>query len=428
MHGATEYLCATMIETLYFLGIRAYDLLIWLLRPFHKKAALLWKGRRTTWAALEKFAKTNSRPTIWMHCASLGEFEQGRPLLEALHAQYANYALVLTFFSPSGYEVRKSYPLASLVAYLPSDSPRNAKRFCRLLQPSVAIFVKYEFWHYYLAALQHRGAHILSVSTIFNEKHPITKPQHYFYRAMMHRFDHFFVQNVFSAELLRSMGIERCTLSGDTRFDRVLTVATQRQPIAKAVAFTQGVFTLVMGSVWEEDLKQVGEVLDACAFPVRILLAPHEIDEASLRKTMAYFPQKKAVRFSDYMPEQPTEAEVLLIDNIGMLSSLYQYADVAYVGGAFGKGLHNILEAAVYGVPVLFGTNYYKFQEAVDLIAAEGAFSVADASSFSAIFTRFAQDDELRKTAGARAGAYVRAKQGATDTIMNYIGKQMQLS
>ncbi len=411
-----------MSEFLYSVVLRLYSIAIRVASPFYPKAKLLRQGRQAVWQQLSSF-NPECRPVLWFHCASLGEFEQGRPVIEACKSQFPQHAILLTFFSPSGYEIRKNYPQADLVTYLPADSAHNARKFCQLVQPTVAIFVKYEFWHFYTLYLKKQGVHLLSISAIFRENHRIFKPSGQFLRRVVARFNHLFVQNNASQERLVRAGISQASVAGDTRFDRVVEIAQNRQRIELAEQFAAESFTVVMGSVWHHDLEIVAQVLDAFPHPLRLIIAPHEIDEPSLQRTEAFFTRKEIQRYSQYNPN--TSAEILLVDNIGMLSSLYQYGQIAYVGGAFGKGLHNVLEASVYGIPVIFGAKYEKFQEAVELIEEKAAFSMATPEAFAQIFTKLYQQRDFRKEAGARAAAYVQQRQGATKIILQHLRQQL---
>lgn len=413
-----------MVKTLYYIGLKLYSLAIWLASFFHKKARLLFAGRRNSWPKLQEFKQTNTKPVIWFHCASLGEFEQGRPLIEACKKELTEHAIVLTFFSPSGYEIRKNYPHADLIAYLPADSPTNAKRFYDLVKPELAVFVKYEFWHYYISTMVKNAVHTISVSAIFIPEHHIFKSGRTFFRKMVASFDTLFVQNEQSKALLQSIDINQVEISGDTRFDRVLEIESQKKEITIAEQFVNSTFCFVIGSAWVQDLQVIGTTLNSFDAPLKVIIAPHEIDEENILKIEAFFKNKRVARYSTF--SNKSESDVLIVDNIGMLSSLYQYADIAYVGGAFGKGLHNTLEAAVYGIPVIFGSNYHKFQEAIDLVKLQGAFTVNNTEEFNQVFGDLYNDSEFRLDCGSKAGKFVKERAGATKQIMEYIKRYFQ--
>ncbi len=415
-----------MAKILYYLGLKLYGFAIWLASFFIEKAKLTYTGRQESWGVLENFSKTNSRTVIWFHCASLGEFEQGRPVIEACKQRFPEIAIALTFFSPSGYEIRKKYQHADLITYLPGDSPKNAHKFYELLQPKMAIFVKYEFWHYYIATMKKNGVNTICISSIFIPENSIFKPESSFFRKMVGSLNHLFLQDNQSKKLLEDIGIEQTTVSGDTRFDRVKEIESKKKKIEIAEQFTHNAFCLVIGSCWPHDLEVIAPTLEHFSKPLKIIIAPHEIAELSLKKIESFFTRKKTIRFSVF--NSNAQADILIIDNIGMLSSLYQYANIAYIGGAFGKGLHNTLEAAVYGIPVVFGENYRKFKEAIDLVALKAAFSVKSEADFTEIFHKLYDEKALREDAGKKASNFVNNKTGATQQILDYIVKYLQIN
>ena len=369
-----------------------------------------------------------------MHCASLGEFEQGRPVLEAIKQQYPDIPIVLTFYSPSGYEIRKNYPGADFIYYLPPDSPQNAKRFLAAVQPSLAIFVKYEFWHFYLKALKSKRVPTLLISAIFRKKQTFFKSYGGFWRNMLNTFDQLFVQTADSAALLKESGLgEKVTISGDTRFDRVITIAGNKEPLPLIAAFCANFPVIVAGSTWIED----EEVLDhfARTHPeVRFIIAPHEIHENRLKEIEKLF--VNTIRFSKWKTISESERKslppginVLIIDNIGMLSRLYSYADITYIGGAFGgDGIHNILEAVVYYKPVVFGPVYEGFKETTELVDAGGAETVENALELEKVFNTLLEHKDLRENKGKISGTYVRENAGATAIIMQYIQENRLLT
>ena len=361
-----------------------YNLVILLVRLiakaaalFDPKARLLIQGQHKLIQKITDAFATNHSPVLWIHCASLGEFEQGRPVIEGLRKLYPSHKILLTFFSPSGYEVRKTYAQADWVFYLPWDSSKNASHFIRAVKPVLAIFVKYEFWFHYSNELKKREIPLISISSIFRKDQVFFKSYGRFYRSILTKFTYFFVQNEESLQLLKSIGIRSVTVGGDTRFDRVKSLVNQAEEIEIAKEFKAGQKTFVIGSCWAEDLEILAPFINEKSSQLKFIIAPHEITEtiiSSIEKTL----KVKCIRFSQVVDESE-QASVLIIDNIGMLSRLYRYGEFAYVGGAFGKGLHNILEPACYGIPVFFGNkNYEKFREAIDLINRGGAFAVND--------------------------------------------------
>ncbi len=401
-----------------------------LIAPLNPKAKLWVDGRRNWSERLAGALAGNRAPVAWFHAASLGEFEQGRPVIEAFRQQYPAYKILLTFFSPSGYEVRKNYAGADFIAYLPSDTPANARRFVQLVKPSIAFFIKYEFWANYLHELKAAQVPVISFSTIFRPGQLFFKPYGGFYRSLLHQFDHILVQNEVSVRLLDSIGITRTTLAGDTRFDRVKQVADQKKEIPAAAAFRldpagQPVPVLVAGSAWQQDMDVLIPFLNAFTQPLKVIIAPHEIHDDEIEKWRQQL-QRPSVRFSQVTAgdtSQLATAEVLIIDNIGMLSSLYQYGQYAYIGGAFGKGLHNILEAATFSMPLFFGPNYRKFQEAIDLIAEGGAVSVNNTQELTMAFGRLYTDNSAWQKAAATSRGYVVRNIGATGKVMHIVNQ-----
>lgn len=357
-----------------------------------------------------------------MHCSSLGEFEQGKPLLEAIRQNHPDHFILLTFFSPSGYEVRKNDPVADHICYLPMDRPYAANQFLNIVQPSLVVFVKYEFWFYYLNEIKDRNIPLLLVSGIFREGQTFFKWYGGFYRRMLHCFTHLFVQNEASLLLLKKIGVtDNVSISGDTRFDRVIEIASHVESVEWIKYFCGDYPVIVAGSTWTED----DEALDHFAnhHPnLRFIIAPHDIDEDRLKECEKLY--TNSIRYSIFKASKqiPENKNVLILDNMGMLSKIYHYATIAYIGGGFGDdGIHNALEAAVFYKPVLFGPVYDKYFEAVELINREGAFSVDDALELEDQLNTLLNDRELLQQTGRNAGEYVREKAGACDTIMNYL-------
>jgi 3-deoxy-D-manno-octulosonic-acid transferase len=410
---------------LYSLGTKAYALLLQASAPFHAKAAQWVAGRRDIFAALEQKLAGNSQPVAWFHCASLGEFEQGRPLIEKFAADYPQYKILLTFFSPSGYEVRKNYAGAHYIFYLPIDSAANAHRFVDLVKPQLAVFVKYEFWYYYLSELHRRQIPVISVSAIFRPSQLFFKPYGGFYRKILNLFTHIFTQNQASTALLQNIGINQVTVAGDTRFDRVLQTAASVKTIPLVEQFKAGKPIFVVGSSWPQDMDILLPFIQEQANQLKFIIAPHELHANELSKILADL-KGLAVRFSEAKESTVADYQVLLIDNIGMLSSLYRYGTYAYIGGAFGKGLHNTLEAAVFGLPLFFGPAYHKFQEAIDLVTMGVAHPIQNTAALKTQFNQLAADAYLRETITRKAQNYVQEQAGATDIIMQYVHQRLQ--
>ncbi len=385
---------------------------------FDAKTRLLVKGHQHDLKKIREAFTTNKSPVIWIHCASLGEFEQGRPVLEALRKLYPSCKILLTFFSPSGYEVRKKYNQADWVFYLPWDTARNASQFIEAAKPVLSIFVKYEFWYHYSLELKKRNLPLISISTIFRKDQVFFKPYGNFYRGILEKFTHFFVQNDKSLKLLQSIGIQDATLAGDTRFDRVKSLVEQGIKIDIAKRFKSDQKTFVIGSCWPEDLTVLIPFINKKSASLKFIIAPHEITESFIT-TIEKGLTVSSVRFSQ-ADNKLEDASVLIIDNIGMLSQLYRYGEFAYVGGAFGKGLHNILEPACYGIPIFFGNkNYKKFQEAVDLTNLGGAFIVNDFQDLSSKY-EMANTPQTFLLACQVTQQYVEDNLGATKKIVDY--------
>ena len=439
---------------------------------FNKKIKKMWRGEREAVDLLKEKVDPTAK-YVWFHAASLGEFEQGRPLIEQLRATHPEYKILLTFFSPSGYEVRKNYEGADIVCYLPLDTIRNARRFLRAVHPVMAFFIKYEFWYNYLHILRHRGVPVYSVSSIFRPGQVFFKWYGRNYAKVLHCITHFFVQNEVSLQLLKGIGIDEATVVGDTRFDRVLQIKEQAKelPIVEEFKGING-----KGDTCKEDLSEnacKGDLSedackddlsedackddlseDACKYDLsengckgckvfvagsswqpdedifirffndhpdwKLIIAPHVIGEDHLAYILDKL-QMKAVRYTQATEQSAAEARCLIIDCFGLLSTIYRYGEIAYVGGGFGVGIHNVPEAAVWGVPVLFGPNNKRFQEAQDLLACKGSFEVTDYDSFNTIISRLISDDKFRHQCGEASANYVKSRSGATDIIMKSV-------
>lgn len=421
---------------------------------FNKKIKKMWRGEREAVDLLKEKVDPTAK-YVWFHAASLGEFEQGRPLIEQLRATHPEYKILLTFFSPSGYEVRKNYEGADIVCYLPLDTIRNARRFLRAVHPVMAFFIKYEFWYNYLHILRHRGVPVYSVSSIFRPGQVFFKWYGRNYAKVLHCITHFFVQNEVSLQLLKGIGIDEATVVGDTRFDRVLQIKEQAKklPIVEAFKGINGKGDACKDDLSEDACKRVLSK-DACKDDLaengckvfvagsswqpdedifirffndhpdwKLIIAPHVIGEDHLAYILDKL-QMKAVRYTQATEQSAAEARCLIIDCFGLLSTIYRYGEIAYVGGGFGVGIHNVPEAAVWGVPVLFGPNNKRFQEAQDLLACKGSFEVTDYDSFNTIISRLISDDKFRHQCGEASANYVKSRSGATDIIMkSVVGK-----
>ena len=419
-------------KSLYNLFLFLYSCGIRVVAIANPKARKWILGRRNIFDTINEQRSTSNEQPIWMHCASLGEFEQGRPLLEALRSQNPKVKIVLTFFSPSGYEVMKDYRGADHVFYLPMDSPVNAKKFLDAVNPSLVLWVKYEYWFYYLAEIKKRNIPVLLISGIFRKKQPFFKWYGEIWRKMLESFTHFFVQNTESQQLLSTIGFtENVSLNGDTRFDRVLEIADHFTAVPGIAEFCGNSQVIVAGSTWEEDEIELLHFVNVHK-QVKFIIAPHEIDKANLKDVKEEFPD--SIFYSELNNEQRTtdsgQPNVLIVDNIGMLSRLYKYATVAYVGGGYGAdGVHNVLEAAVYSKPVVFGPVYEKFDEATGLINAGGAVSIDGGPvKLENILNNLLQDEAARKKMGEAAQQFVNENAGASKKIIQFIQEKRLLT
>lgn len=396
---------------------------------FNEKVRKMWRGEREAFKILKQKVDPNAK-YIWFHAASLGEFEQGRPLMERIRKDYPQYKILLTFYSPSGYEVRKNYEGADIICYMPVDTRLNAIRFLRLVRPVMAFFIKYEFWSNFLHILKHRNIPTYSVSSIFREDQVFFKWYGRNYAGVLKCFTRFFVQNEESKRLLEGIGITAMDVVGDTRFDRVLQIKEAAKQLPICEAFRTGVASsqsadvphhdfkvFVAGSSWPPDenifIPFFNEHKDW-----RLLIAPHVIAEEHLKLILSLIEGKKVVRYTQTTPEEAAEADVLIIDCFGLLSSMYNYGDVAYIGGGFGVGIHNTLEAAVWNMPVIFGPNNKKFQEAQGLLKSGGGFEINTYEDFSGLMSSLMNDETFLKQAGDKAGAFVAHLAGATDKVL----------
>lgn len=396
---------------------------------FNEKVRKMWHGEREAFKILKQKVDPNAK-YIWFHAASLGEFEQGRPLMERIRKEYPQYKILLTFYSPSGYEVRKNYEGADIICYMPVDTRLNAIRFLRLVRPVMAFFIKYEFWSNFLHILKHRNIPTYSVSSIFREDQVFFKWYGRSYAGVLKCFTRFFVQNEESKRLLEGIGITAVDVVGDTRFDRVLQIKEAAKHLPICEAFRTGVASsqsadvphhdfkvFVAGSSWPPDENIFIPFFNKHK-DWRLLIAPHVIAEEHLKLILSLIKGKKVVRYTQTTPEEAAEADVLIIDCFGLLSSMYNYGDVAYIGGGFGVGIHNTLEAAVWNMPVIFGPNNKKFQEAQGLLKSGGGFEINTYEDFSGLMSSLMNDETFLKQAGDKAGTFVAHLAGATDKVL----------
>ncbi|MCB0583067.1 MAG: 3-deoxy-D-manno-octulosonic acid transferase [Phaeodactylibacter sp.] len=419
------------MHILYPFAIHLYGLFLRLAALFHPKAARWIAGRRHWRRRHRELLKENTPgggPLVWFHCASLGEFEQGRPVIELLKAGHPEVRILLTFFSPSGYEVRKGYGGADYIAYLPLDTPANARDFVALWQPAAAVFVKYEFWASHLRALREAGVPIVLASALFRPEQLFFRRHGGFFRQIPGWFAHIFVQDEGSARLLREAGFDNYTVAGDSRVDRVLQIAEQAPSFPLVERFAGRAPVLVIGSSWPEDEARLLPFLNEQLPPEwKAIIAPHQVDEGHIRQITGRL-KLPWQRYSEALKreeaqtrgEEKVEARVLVIDNIGLLSALYQYGRIAYIGGAFGSGLHNTLEPIAFGLPVIFGPKYQKFEEARYLVQSGGGFSISSREELQEKFAELRREEAWR-TASQKARAYVLQNSGASEKASAFI-------
>jgi len=405
---------------LYQTGIFIYAISVKVASFFNEKARQFVNGRRHWQKKLAEKIETNAR-YIWVHCASLGEFEQGRPLIEEIKKQFPEYRILLTFFSPSGYEIRKNYELADIVMYLPVDTRRNAKRFLRLVQPEKAFFIKYEYWHFYIDELKKRNIPLYIVSAIFRENQYFFKNSLWgkWYRKMLLKTEHFFVQNEKSAQLLQTIGLNNFTVSGDTRFDRVATIARSAKEIPLVEKFKNNQPLLIAGSTWKPDEELLAAFINNHP-NLKVVLAQHEFTDSNINK-LEQLLKTSHIRLSIADENEVARFQVLIIDSVGLLSSLYRYGNLAYIGGGFGVGIHNILEAATFGLPIIFGPNYEKFKEAVDLKNTGGAFPIQNFNELESTLNEFLNNNRRLAKASTVCKNYVEKNTGSTNLIIKKV-------
>ena len=405
---------------LYWIGIKLFYLLAVVFSLFLRKARLFVLGRRGLYKLLRAKIQPGDR-VFWFHCASLGEFEQGRPLIEEIKSRFPDVKILLTFFSPSGFEVRKDYKYADVVSYMPVDSPVDAARFLEIVNPEKAFFIKYEYWYFFLRALKRKSIPVYLVSAIFRKDQVFFKPYGRWFRSMLYDFEHIFVQNAASKKLLARYGITAVTVSGDTRFDRVKQIAQDAEQLEQIETFRDSHFLVVAGSTWPQDEALLIRYFQQAGPEMKWIIAPHEVDKTRIEGLVKKFPADQVIRYSRLDKSNLTHISVIIVDSIGLLAALYQYAKVAYVGGGFGKGIHNILEPATFGIPVIFGPGYGKFMEAVDLKEQGGAFAINGYGSFQRLMDDLIENQEKVENAGTICKQYVERNAGATTKILSHI-------
>lgn len=412
-----KYVEIAIYNTFIFL----YQTAIRIAALFNEKARLWVNGRKDIFTKLSNALSGNTHPILWVHCASLGEFEQGRPLIERFKREFPDYKILLTFFSPSGYEIRKNYNQADWVFYLPADTKSNARTFVQLVQPKLAVFVKYEYWYHYLNELHNTHTPAILISAIFRENAIFFKWYGALHRKMLQLFSHLFVQTYDSVERAKQfVSSEKITLAGDTRFDRVYEIAGSFEPIPAIADFIKDRKVIVAGSTWPEDEIQLKKLMDQLEDEMLLIIAPHEITETHLQFVNNTFPG--CVFYSQLKQNPQLNGSVLIIDNIGMLSKLYHYSTISYIGGGFNKsGIHNTLEAAVYGKPVVFGPNYQKFAEAVGLINCGGGFSYQNDNELIKVVQSLLGNEQKLQSVGTAADQFVKNNTGATEKIITWV-------
>lgn len=403
---------------IYNLAMYLLELGVKLAGLFSDKPAKMVKGHRDAYDLLKSKIDRNAR-YIWFHAASLGEFEQGRPLIERIRKEYPQYKILQTFFSPSGYEVRKNYDGADIVCYLPIDTPSNVKKFIDLVNPCMVFFVKYEFWQNYLNALSKRGVPVYSVSSIFRPGQIFFRWYGKSYQQVLKTFAHLFVQNEESKQLLAEIGVKNTTVVGDTRFDRVLDICAAAKQLPLVQKFKGDALTFVAGSSWGPDEDIFIKYFNAHP-EMKLIIAPHVVNDGHLKEIESKL-QRSCIRYTKATEENVEQADCLIIDCYGLLSSIYRYGEISYIGGGFGVGIHNVLEAAVYGIPVIFGPNNKKFREAQHLLANKGGFEINGYEDFEQLMNKFLADEAYLKQSGQAAGDYVKGNAGAMDKIMKRV-------
>lgn len=398
---------------LYNIFIHIYILALNLISPFNKKVKTMLKGEK---GCFDRLQNLNSEDKVaWFHCASLGEFEQGRPLIEEVKKQFPEYKILLSFYSPSGYESKKDYALADYVVYLPNDTKSNAKKFVKKVNPDLIFFIKYEFWYNYISAL--KGRRLFQVSLILRQNQYFFSWYGKWFAKQLKNFEHFFVQNQRTANLLNKIGYKNVTISGDTRFDRVMTIANNAKSFTEIEKFCEGNQKIILaGSSWLADEKIIQQAVKN--LDIKLIIAPHVVGENHINEIQQLFPE--AILYSE-LANNDKKSNILIINCIGILSNLYQYCDIAYIGGGFGVGIHNTLEAATFGKPICFGTNYHKFQEAIDLINLKAAYSISNQEELKQVLETLLNNEKIYNQSAEASKDYVKTKIGACKKIIEHL-------
>jgi 3-deoxy-D-manno-octulosonic-acid transferase len=410
---------------IYRIGLIFYSIAVSIFSLFNEKAKLWLVGRKKIFARIES-SLVKKEKLAWFHCASLGEFEQGRPLIEAYKSNYPDHTILLTFFSPSGYEIRKNYDKADYIFYLPLDSPKNAKRFLNITKPDIVFFIKYEFWHFYIDEIGKRKIPLFLVSGIFRKDQRFFKWYGTAFRKMLKNFTCFFLQNESSQTLLKNIGFNNTIITGDTRFDRVFTIAQTTKVLPLVEKFKEQNPVLILGSSWQSDEGLILKYINETNHKLKLIIAPHEVSPENISRILKGVASNKTlIKYSEANDSIISTADVLLIDSIGLLSSLYKYGNIAYIGGGFGKGIHNILEAATFGLPVIFGPNHKKFKEATDLLLLGGAKSVSNYSELKVLLDECFSNPQQMQSNGKISSDYILKNKGATKKISEYISNYL---
>lgn len=406
------------MHLVYQIGIQILYLGLLAASIFNPKAKLWINGRKGLFKKLKNHFTENDQ-VIWVHCASLGEFEQGRPLIQEIKNRFPNKKIVLTFFSPSGYEIQKDTPFADFVCYLPLDSYRNARKFIKYIKPEKVFFIKYEYWYNFLSVLKKRKIPTYFVSAIFRPDQLFFKKRGKWYRKMLNKPSHFFLQNQSSADLLESINVKNYTVCGDTRFDRVANILQNAKPLEIVESFVNGDPVIIAGSTWKAEEALIKQFLQKKP-KIKVVLVPHEVENGSVDRVMQQYGDL-AVRYSQAQKSDNKTKQVLVVDCYGILTSLYQYGRIAIVGGGFGVGIHNILEPATFGMPIIFGPNYEKFKEAVDLVNRNCAFPVNNIEDFNTVLNHLLQNPQTTQKVAKMTSDYVKENVGATKKIIDTV-------
>lgn len=404
------------MKLIYNISIRLYSFIALIISPFNLKAKKWINGRKNILAKIKKEFIVSNKKVIWIHVSSLGEFEQGRQIIEKIKNSYQNIKIILTFFSPSGYEIRKNYKFADNVFYLPVDTKKNAKAFINIINPEIVFFVKYDIWYNYLNELKNQKIRTYLISANFRKNQIYFKSYGKFYAKILKSFNTIFVQNENSKNLLKKIGISNSVITGDTRFDRVWEIAKLAKPNTILENFKTSDLLIVAGSTWERDEEILLNLLKAIP-KIKLVIAPHLIHKQNISRIQKLFNNFNTSLYSNYS----NESQVLIIDNIGLLSSIYKYADIAYIGGGFGKGIHNILEPAAHGKPVIFGPKYYKFPEAIDTIANKICFSIKNPSDLIILIEKLIADKNYLQTLSEKMSEYINKNIGSSDEILKKV-------